>query len=53
MAILKNEPVFNFEDGDYCKAPPHHWWREAMKGDRFRSRRTIAKNDYGCQLGNL
>ena len=37
MAILKNEPVFNFEDGDYCK--PHHIIVEGkLERDRIRSR---------------
>ena len=48
MAILKNEPVFNFEDGDYCK--PHHIIVKGSWKEIGFDLATIGKNEYGVKL---
>lgn len=49
MSIIKNEPIFEFKDGDYCK--PHHIIVDGSYEEIGFDLATIAKNDYGCKLG--
>ena len=48
MAILKNEPVYNFKDGDYCK--PHHIIVKGSWKEIGFDLATIGKNEYGVKL---
>ena len=48
MAILKNEPVFNFKDGDYCK--PHHVVVKGSWEEIGFDLATLGKSDYGVKL---
>ena len=48
MAILKNEPVYNFKDGDYCK--PHHIVVKGSWKEIGFDLATIGKNEYGVKL---
>jgi len=49
MSILKNDPVFEFKEGDYSK--PRHIIVAGSHEEIGFELATIAKNDYGCQLG--
>ena len=49
MSILKNEPVFEFKDGDYCK--PQHIIVAGSHEEIGFDLATIAKKDYDCALG--
>ncbi len=48
MAILKNEPVYNFKDGDYCK--PHHIIVKGSWKEIGFDLATLAKNEYDVKL---
>ena len=48
MAILKNEPVYNFKDGYYCK--PHHIIVKGSWKEIGFDLATIGKNEYGVKL---
>ncbi len=48
MAILKNDPVYPFEKGNYCK-PYHIIVKGSWKEIGF-DLATIGKDDYGVQL---
>jgi hypothetical protein len=49
MSILKNTPVFEFKEGDYSK--PRHIIVAGSYEEIGFDLATIAKNEYGCQLG--
>ena len=49
MSILKNDPIYEFKEGDYTK--PHHIIVAGSYEEIGFDLATIAKNDYGCQLG--
>ncbi len=49
MSILKNDPVFEFKEGDYSK--PRHIIVAGSHEEIGFDLATIAKNDYDCQLG--
>ncbi len=48
MSILKNEPVYPFEDGDYSR--PHHIIVEGTYQEIGFDLATLAKKDYGARL---
>ena len=48
MAILKNEPVYNFKDGDYAK--PHHIIVKGSWKEIGFDLATLAKNEYDVKL---
>ncbi len=49
MSILKNDPIYEFKDGDYSK--PRHIIVAGSHEEIGFDLATIAKNDYDCQLG--
>ena len=49
MSILKNDPDFEFKESDYTK--PHHIIVAGSYDEIGFELATIAKNEYGCQLG--
>ena len=49
MAVLKNEPVFEFQEDNYSK--PRHIIVAGSHEEIGFDLATIAKNDYGCELG--
>lgn len=49
MSIIKNEPVYPFKDGDYCK--PRHIVVKGGFEEIGYDLGTLAKNEYGCKLG--
>ena len=48
MAILKNEPVYDFKDGDYCK--PHHIIVKGSWKEIGFDLATLGKNEYDVKL---
>jgi hypothetical protein len=48
MAILKNEPVFEFKDGDYCK--PRHIIVEGSYEEIGYDLGRLAREEYGAKL---
>ena len=48
MSILRNEPVFPFQDGDY--AQPRHIIVKGTDEEIGYDLATLAKNDYDCKL---
>ena len=49
MSILKNEPIYPFQDGDYSK--PRHIIVEGTNEEIGFDLGTLAKNEYGTKLG--
>ena len=49
MSVLKNDPIFEFKEGDYSK--PRHIIVAGSYEEIGFDLATIAKNDYDCQLG--
>ena len=49
MSILKNDPIYEFKDGDYSK--PRHIILAGSYEEIGFDLATIAKNDYDCELG--
>lgn len=48
MTIIKNEPVYPFEKGNYCK--PHHIVVKGSWEEIGFDLATLAKSDYGVEL---